>query len=219
MNLITSFLAGTDIFTISAVVILIATSVFSWAIIISKYLTFKGYKSKSNQLIDAFEANLKLDELVTIAIKEQQFPVQELFLTLIKEFKKANSTNKFNSLELADYLNRSTVSVENKIKQQLESGMGWLASIGATAPFVGLLGTVTGVVKTLFSIGFTTTNIQFNTAAPGLSSALIATAIGLFVAIPAVIMYNYYRLNIKKLEIKLQNFQQLIINKLILTSK
>ncbi len=191
-----------DIVVKSVIVILIASSVYSWAIIFDKYKLFKKinkstqdfeerfWKSKS---AETFYNNLpqKVDDPMAMLFKESMYSVMK-------------SRSKSNISE------RLTNILEVNIEKQMniiEKNYTFLATVGSTAPFIGLFGTVWGIMNSFQSIAISR-NTSLAIVAPGIAEALFATALGLLAAIPAVIAYNKFSSDSKKYFQKLENFSK-----------
>ncbi|MBL0690787.1 MAG: MotA/TolQ/ExbB proton channel family protein [SAR324 cluster bacterium] len=193
-------------------------SIYSWAIIFQKAIYLRQIEKKTTNYTEKSINGANLAEVVKISEAAGELPAAKIFLSCVKELsglRKLGNSYRWSMGELDIFLNRVSEGVLADSAKVLEKKMSTLASIGSTAPFVGLFGTVTGVVSTLYEMGISGEQDQFNQVAPGLSAALIATAFGLFVAIPAVVSFNYFRAKIRSIHLKIEAFKLHILNKLL----
>ena len=195
--------------------ILVAMSVFSWVIIFSKRQLFKDLFEKNNEFQDEFLNANTMDELADEGTKFKKSNMYDIFLTGFREIKKIKGAEKENRtfLTKGETLERTLGNaVENQILKS-EKGLAFLATTGSTAPFIGLFGTVWGIMSSFQKIGLMK-SASLAVVAPGISEALIATALGLFAAIPALIAYNFYvkRINtiLNRYESFIEEFQNLL---------
>jgi len=178
--------------------ILVIFSVFSWAIIFFKRKTFKTASSQSLKFLEIFRRSRNLSEVNEAARKYQATPLSSIFQAGFKEMAYLVKSNPQNSSGIAklENLNRAMVKASNAEISRLERLMPFLATTGSVTPFIGLFGTVWGIMDAFMRIGVTR-SASLVSVAPGIAEALIATALGLFAAIPAVIAYNYFLHRIK----------------------
>jgi len=197
--------------------VLLAFSVVSWAIIILKYLTIKKAQKASQEFIDVFWKLRKFDEVYEATQRYINSPLVQIFLKGYHELgriKKSDSPK-----PSAETLEASGIeSVEHALRKasltqmtQLESLIPFLATVGSTSPFIGLFGTVVGIMNSFAQIG-QQGSASLATVAPGMAEALIATAAGLLAAIPAVIAYNYFSVRIRSLSIEMDTFSSDFVN-------
>lgn len=204
-----------DIIVQSVMLLLMAASVWSWTIVFDKVFKFIILKHKTDRFEQLFSSE-KLDNILSIAQKNNDHPFARIFLAAMKEWKSNNlkiiiqgGEDKKNSLK--ERISSAMQVASVKSVEKLESGMYFLAIIGSTAPFVGLFGTVWGIMNSFQGIAISK-NTSLAVVAPGIAEALLATAIGLFAAIPAVFFYNVYENKISKFADKMSNFSVMIIN-------
>ena len=199
--------------------ILISLSVLSWAIGWSKFKYFKNLKAANEDFDKLFWSSSSLDDLFAKAEKFSASSHARVFKAAYMEMKKiaespmANSSGAGDSIQLSgiDNLERSVrKSTENEVSE-MENRLTILATTGSTGPFIGLFGTVWGIMGSFHQIG-QTGSASLAAVAPGISEALIATAIGLAAAIPAVVIYNNCIAVIRKEEISLNNFSSDFLN-------
>jgi biopolymer transport protein TolQ len=198
--------------------ILIVMSVFCWAIGFTKYQTFRRMKDADELFLNKFWKVNSLDTLYEDIDQYKDSAVARVFKAAYLEMKKiaesplmAKSEGEKPILSGIDNLERVlNKSAENEISK-LESRLTVLATSGSTGPFIGLFGTVWGIMGSFHKIG-QTGSASLAVVAPGISEALIATAIGLATAIPAVVLYNNFISKIRKQEITLNNFNADFLN-------
>ncbi|PQA88632.1 protein TolQ [Hyphococcus luteus] len=187
--------------------ILVIASVWSWAVIFNKSITFSRIKSKSNKFEDQFWSGKPLDELYRKIRDKQDHPMARVFAAAMEEWGQTKSTGRTDSLVVGarDRLDKIlNVSVSREL-EKAEKDLGVLATVGSAAPFVGLLGTVWGIMNAFQAIALTKdTNLAV--VAPGIAEALFATALGLLAAIPAVVGYNRYSAALNSFAVRLQGF-------------
>lgn len=172
---------------------LVFASFWSWTIIFQKYMKLRRLQKLADQFEDSFWSGGSLDDLYDRIQHRPQDPFATVFCVAMREWRR--SISKGISLDsdlrgtLQQRLERAMQVTVGRETESLERHMGFLASTGSAAPFVGLFGTVLGVMNSFQSIS-TQQNINLTVVAPGIAEALFATAIGLMAAIPAVIAYN-----------------------------
>ncbi len=193
--------------------ILIAMSIVSWGIIFLKVRTIRKSLALNKQFLDLFYEPNSPDLLLKSARLLVASPVAQLYLQGTNELKK-NNTNMTGlnvSNRIIDNLERSLSREMTLQIEKLESRLPFLATTGSGAPFIGLFGTVWGIMNSFLSIGAKGAT-SLAVVAPGISEALIATAIGLFAAIPAVVGYNYCQSKIKSISRHMTSFANDFIN-------
>ena len=192
--------------------ILIFFSVFSWAIIYFKSKTLRSADSQSKKFLKIFQESKNLSEVNQAAKKYQASPLAVLFRSGYKELAYQSHSSKGNiSPEKLETVNRALVKTSNQEISRLEKRMSFLATTGSVTPFIGLFGTVWGIMDAFLRIGIVK-SASLDTVAPGIAEALIATAAGLFAAIPAVIAYNYFLHRIKNLITEIDDFSFEFLN-------
>ena len=206
-----------DIIVQSVMVLLAIASIWSWTIVFDKIFKFYILKKRSSKFEALFHSEKLLDDIFIVAKKTDNHPFAKVFIAAVKEWKGSNvkliiqshGDEKKNSLK--ERVQRAMQVACNKSLEKIESGMQILAIIGSTAPFVGLFGTVWGIMSSFQSIAISK-NTSLAVVAPGIAEALMATAIGLFAAIPAVFFYNIYSNKINNFADEMDNFSVLIGN-------
>lgn len=188
-------------------ILLLATSIASWVVIFEKQRSVKEATKEYEELEDLFWSGKELDEVGRILTKSfdtSRGPIT-VFLAGLKEFRRSQQRTSNLSLTPAELASRSMRIAQVREVDRLERNLAFLATTGSTSPYVGLFGTVWGIMNSFLSLG----SIQTATlalVAPGIAEALVATAMGLFAAIPAVIAFNRYSDQINRLEISLDTF-------------
>lgn len=191
--------------------ILVGMSVYSWVIIFTKYKTFKTLFAMNKLFIDAFWKSETMDEMVDKKDTYKGSNLCEIFIVGFKEIKKIRGVDKETLSTKSEILERALMSsIENEVLES-EKGLSFLATTGSTAPFIGLFGTVWGIMGSFQKIGMMKST-SLAVVAPGISEALIATAVGLAAAIPASIAYNHFNGKIKKLEHDLSSYSGDLVN-------
>ncbi len=191
-----------DIIVKSVIVILIACSIFSWAIIIEKIKLFKKINVSSEEFEEKFWRSKSAETFYNSIPSNVEDPMAVLFKESMQSVLKTKSRS-----NLIDRLNGMLEAGIEKQMSKIEKGFVYLATIGSTAPFIGLFGTVWGIMNSFQSIAISR-NTSLAIVAPGIAEALFATALGLLAAIPAVIAYNKFNNDSKKYSSKLENFSK-----------
>jgi biopolymer transport protein ExbB len=180
---------------------LLLASVFSWTLLIIKIFEFIGLNKKSDQFIEAFRGARSIDDMGKIATSEEfeGNPLADMAAAASQEVQLSRQAGLHVSGEHREStINRALTAigaVQASLGKRLSGGMQFLASVGSSGPFIGLFGTVWGIMTSFIGIAESnTTNLAV--VAPGIAEALLATGIGLFAAIPSVIFYNYFQTQI-----------------------
>jgi biopolymer transport protein TolQ len=189
---------------------LLFASFWSWAIIIDKWLTFRSIKAKASKFESDFWASEALDKFYDRVKKRINHPLAVLFAAAMDEWSRARlrdlgAANLSQKLGLRERIHQIMQVARNREAEKLEGGLGFLATVGSSAPFVGLFGTVLGIMHSFSAIAVSK-NTSLVSVAPGIAEALFATAIGLFAAIPAVIAYNKFSGELEKFLGRLEDF-------------
>ena len=192
--------------------LLLATSVASWTIIVAKWKTMKAALQENEVFLESFWKSKNLEESFIRSEKYAQSPVARVFRSGVQELKRYTSAEAPNeSQQRMEVLSRALARQSNTEVAQLEKNLGWLATTASAAPFVGLFGTVWGIMDSFHKIGVTG-SANLAVVAPGISEALIATAFGIGVAIPAVVAYNHFNGVIKRQATDMDCFSQDFLN-------
>ena len=191
-----------DVVVKSVIIILIASSIYSWAIIIEKYKLFKKINKSSEEFENKFWKSRSAESFYNNLPEKIDDPMAKVFKdtmqVIIKSKSKSNLSNKLESM--------LQVSIEKQMNT-IEKSYTFLATVGSTAPFIGLFGTVWGIMNSFQSIAISR-NTSLAIVAPGIAEALFATALGLLAAIPSVVAYNKFNSDSKKYAQKLESFSK-----------
>ena len=196
--------------------ILIIMSVVSWAIIFQKYSFFRQAQSANAHLEDVFLQDGSFEEIYTKARSHDNSSLAQIFISGYNEMQKILKTNSQNnssvtSLKGLDNVERALRKACEAELSLLENSLGILATVGSSGPFIGLFGTVFGIMNAFNKIAVMG-SASLNVVAPGIAEALLATGIGLFAAIPASIFYNSYLSQIRKFDLVFNNFTADFLN-------
>ena len=198
-----------------ALLVLLIFSIVSWAIIIFKLVEYSRAKNNNQKFIHYFRKTRNFSDINKFAGGFQNNPLAEIFRYGYKELSHQLGTEQSqlssNSAINVESLNRSLVRASNSEITRLERLNGFLATTASVTPFIGLFGTVWGIMSSFQEIGVRM-NANLATVAPGIAEALIATALGLFAAIPAVIFYNLLLNKLKVLISTMEDFVMEFLN-------
>ena len=204
-----SLVSSSDLVGKLVILILVFASIWTWAIIISKILYHSSLKIKMKSFENLFWSGIALDDLYKKINKSINNPLSAVFVSAINECKKNKSQEikktEFFKTGQKDRIIASMDLSRNREIEKLDKKLGFLATVGSAAPFIGLLGTVWGIMHSFQSIA-SSKNTSISVVAPGIAEALFATSIGLFAAIPATIFYNYLTSDVQSIENKIDNF-------------
>ena len=189
---------------------LFISSIWSWAIIINKIKMIRKMNNVTKKFEDLFWSTSSLEDLYTKTESKNDNPMIAIFNKSMIEWLKLRNSKIKDKIE--NRLNNVLVNSINNEITKLEKNMIFLASLGSSAPFVGLFGTVWGIMNSFQAIGITK-NTSLAVVAPGIAEALFATALGLIAAIPAVIAYNKLSSIFDNYSIKLETFAQEFVNR------
>jgi biopolymer transport protein TolQ len=191
-----------DIIVKSVIIILIICSVYSWAVIIEKFRLFKKINKSSEEFEEEFWNSKSAETFYNSLPSKIEDPMAVVFQDAMESLLKKKSKNNL-SERMSTLLE---VGIEKQINK-IDKGFTFLATVGSTAPFIGLFGTVWGIMNSFQSIAISR-NTSLAIVAPGIAEALFATALGLLAAIPAVVAYNKFNADSKKYTQKLENFSK-----------
>jgi biopolymer transport protein TolQ len=198
-------------FVVKSVMILLAlASVWSWAIIVDKFLTFRGINNKSDKFESAFWSGEALEKLYKKIYNNASDPMARLFCAGMNEWKltvESGAKNLDGDLRagLQQRIDRAMATSIGREISFLERYMTFLATVGSTATFIGLFGTVWGIMNSFSAIAGQQ-NTSLAVVAPGIAEALFATAVGLIAAIPAVVAYNKFSTDLMRYQDRLDAF-------------
>jgi biopolymer transport protein TolQ len=189
--------------------LLIFASIWCWAIIFEKWFLFNKIRQKATRFENDFWSSEALDKFYEKTKKRANHPMAIIFVAAMEEWFRSKNSNNQDAQGIKLSLRERIVQVmqvaRNREMEHVESGLGFLATTGAAAPFIGLFGTVWGIMNSFQAIALSK-NTSLVAVAPGISEALFATAIGLFAAIPAVIAYNKFSNEVARFSNKLEDF-------------
>ena len=199
---IMSLFLRADIIVKSVIVILIAASIYSWAIIIEKYRLFKKINLSTEEFENKFWKSKSAENFYNNLPTNTEDPMANLFKDTMQVVMKSRSKSNL-SERLTNVLE---VNIEKQMNK-IDKSYTFLATVGSTAPFIGLFGTVWGIMNSFQSIAISR-NTSLAIVAPGIAEALFATALGLLAAIPAVVAFNKFSSDSKKYSQKLESFSK-----------
>jgi len=202
-SLIQLFLRA-DFVVKSVIIILIAASVYSWALIFEKYRLFKRIEKSTNSFEEKFWKSKSAESFYNNLTNKEKDPVANIFQSAMAELIKTKS--KSSSVQSNRVSRIIEISADKEINL-IEKHFTFLATVGSTAPFIGLFGTVWGIMNSFQSIAISR-NTSLAIVAPGIAEALFATALGLLAAIPAVVAYNKFNSDSKKYSARIENFSK-----------
>ena len=186
----------------SVILILIASSIFSWALILDKYRLFKRIDKSTKLFEDKFWKSKSAETFYKNLPDKTDDPLAQIFQSTMEELIKTRS--KSSTVQSARVRRVVEVSIDKQSKN-IEKNFTYLATVGSTAPFIGLFGTVWGIMNSFQSIAISR-NTSLAIVAPGIAEALFATALGLLAAIPAVIAYNKFNSDSQRYLSRVDNF-------------
>ncbi|MGF1625244.1 MAG: protein TolQ [Alphaproteobacteria bacterium] len=205
MTMIGLFLQA-DIVVKAVMVLLVLASIWSWAVMIEKAIRFSRLKRQADKFEDSFWSGGSLDDLYEQVGASPADPMASVFASAMREWRRSASHMTSGVLHsLQDRIERVMAVTINRELDRVGKRTGFLATAGSAAPFVGLFGTVWGIMNTFTAIA-EMNNTTLAVVAPGIAEALFATAMGLFVAIPAVIGYNRLSESMRRYAARLNNF-------------
>jgi biopolymer transport protein TolQ len=193
-----------DFIVKSVIIILLAASIFSWALIFDKYKLFKKIEKTSNSFEDKFWKSRSAESFYNSLANRENDPVANIFQSAMAELIKTKS--KSSAVQTNRVSRIIEISADKEIRL-IEKHFTFLATVGSTAPFIGLFGTVWGIMNSFQSIAISR-NTSLAIVAPGIAEALFATALGLLAAIPAVVAYNKFNSDSKKYSSRIENFSK-----------
>jgi biopolymer transport protein TolQ len=198
--------------------LLLLFSLLSWSIIFRKWLTFKQVGQKSQAFVDMFRKSARLSEVASACALYHGTPLSGIFTAGYQEL---NTTIQSLNPKNPDHpvlTDRQLIGIQRALQRAstaelslIERSMSWLATTGSVTPFIGLLGTVVGIINAFTSLGFEKT-ASIQAVAPGIAEALFTTAAGLFTAIPAVIAYNHFIARMKNIASEMDDFSAEFLN-------
>ena len=192
----------------AVIIILLLASIYSWALIFEKYRLFKKIELSSSSFEDKFWKAKSAENFYNNLSNKNKDPLTTIFQSAMSELIKTKS--KSTSIQSTRVTRVLEISLDREMKA-IEKNFTFLATVGSTAPFIGLFGTVWGIMNSFQSIAISR-NTSLAIVAPGIAEALFATALGLLAAIPAVIAYNKFSSDSKKYVVRIENFSKRFIS-------
>ena len=186
----------------SVIILLLASSVYSWALIFDKYKLFKKINLSTEEFENKFWKAKSAESFNNSLPAKSDDPITNIFKSAMNELVKTKS--KSSAVQSARVERILEISTDNQLRI-IEKNSTFLATVGSTAPFIGLFGTVWGIMNSFQSIAISR-NTSLAIVAPGIAEALFATALGLLAAIPAVVAYNKFNSDSKKYTARVDNF-------------
>ncbi|MDT6939371.1 protein TolQ [Brucella pseudogrignonensis] len=184
---------------------LIGASVWTWAIIVDKIVSYRRARGAMERFEQAFWSGQSLEELYRTLNERRTTGMASIFIAAMREWKKSFEKGARSPIGLQMRIDKAMDVALAREGEKLESRLGFLATTGSAAPFVGLFGTVVGIMTSFQAIA-ASKNTSLAVVAPGIAEALLATAIGLLAAIPAVIAYNKLSADAGKISGRLEGF-------------
>jgi biopolymer transport protein TolQ len=184
---------------------LLGASIWTWAIVVDKVISYSRMKLALNRFEQIFWSGQSLEELYRTLADRKTSGMSSIFVAAMREWKKSFEKGAKSPLGLQTRIDKAMDLALTREMERLEGRLGFLATIGSAAPFIGLFGTVVGIMTSFQAIaGSKSTSLAV--VAPGIAEALLATAIGLLAAIPAVIAYNKLSSDANKLGVRMEGF-------------
>jgi len=193
----------------AVLILLLVASVFSWTIMLSKWSSFRKAQTQGMRFLRAFRKSSRLSEIAAVADQFKPSPLVAVFIEIYDEYQRQNGGRGLPRNPVA--LERAAQTASSEALTAMESRMTWLATIAAIAPFIGLFGTVMGIIDAFHGLG-TAGAATLRAVAPGISEALITTAAGLVVAIPAVVGYNQLTARLREFGARMDDFGRELLN-------
>ncbi len=189
--------------------LLLIASLYSWTVIIQKYRMLRTARSDAVIFENRFWSGIDLVELYKQVNKRRDDlqGLARLFEAGFGEFARLRKQNGLGSMDIVEGAQRAMRVALSRELDRLESSLAFLATVGSTSPYVGLFGTVWGIMNAFLALG-QAQNATLAMVAPGIAEALVATAMGLFAAIPAVIAYNRFSNEVERLENRYETFKE-----------
>ncbi|MBA2674032.1 protein TolQ [Ramlibacter sp.] len=187
--------------------LLVAVSITSWAAIFRKLFALQRVKSLNEDFEREFWSGTSLNDLFSAAAQNAKIsgPMERIFASGMREYQKLRERRIADAGTLLDGARRAMRASYQRELDAVETNLSFLASVGSVSPYVGLFGTVWGIMHAFIGLG-ALQQVTLATVAPGIAEALVATAIGLFAAIPAVVAFNRFARDIDRVAIKLETF-------------
>ena len=185
---------------------LLMASIWTWAIVIDKTIAFKRMRTQLNRFEENFWSGQSLEEMYRTLADRKTTGMASLFVAAMREWKKSFERGAKSPIGLQSRIDRAMDVALVREMDKLEGRLGFLASVGSVAVYVGLFGTVIGIMTSFQAIAGSDGGANLAVVAPGIAEALLATAIGLLAAIPALIAYNKLTTDVSKIGSRLEAF-------------
>jgi len=211
-NSVLTIISRSGLVAKAVLVVLLFFSIVSWAIIADKYFSFKRARRHNGQFYRLFRKSTSLHELANVAIRHRHSPFAKMFLIIFNEVTHRTQEVSGSAPTVQGFPALSHERIERAVRKAgvsetsaIEKNLSFLATTASATPFIGLFGTVWGIINAFEAIG-SVRSTDLSVVAPGIAEALIATAMGLAAAIPAVIGYNYFVHQIRNLSSEMEEF-------------
>ncbi len=208
---ITSLIANASLEVQIIMLILGIFSVISWSIIISKFITLNKIKRETVKFNQTYHANRNFSQLYSSLMNVKRCSTSQMFYEGLSEYNRLNKNGIKNKEDVLANIERSLAATVEDELNNYENKLSTLATFGSVSPYIGLLGTVWGIMNAFIGLG-NAGQATLSTVAPGIAEALIATAIGLFVAIPAYMGFNKFSADVADIEKKMNKFGDELLN-------
>jgi len=208
---IVEMLQNSGAFALAVLLVLAIASIYSWTIIFSKMSTFSKATKQSRRFIRTFRKATRLQEIAAVTADYQPSPLALVFDEVYEAYKR--QTGGYGPPHNVSPLERSAQTASSEALTRLEQRLTWLATIASSATFVGLFGTVMGIIDAFHGLG-TAGSATLRAVAPGISEALITTAAGIFVAVPAAVAYNQFSARLRVFGSGIDDFARELLNSL-----
>jgi biopolymer transport protein TolQ len=194
---------------LTVLVILLLASIFSWSIMLSKWNSFRAAQKQSLRFVRAFRKSGRLSEIAAVADQFRPSPLVSVFHEIHDEYQRQSGGR--GTPPNPQALERAAQTASSESLTNMESRMTWLATIAQSATFIGLFGTVMGIIDAFHGLG-TAGAATLRAVAPGISEALITTAAGLVVAVPALVGYNQLTARVREFGARMDDFGRELLN-------
>ncbi|MBT4878623.1 MAG: protein TolQ [Alphaproteobacteria bacterium] len=211
---ISSFISDADLVVKFVIIILFLSSFVSWAIIFDKLIKFRILNFRARNFEKQFWSGIEILPLFEKIKKKDNDPLSNVFVTAINEWQLQyglNLQDNYVKERLKERIYQAMMVTKNRAINRIQKNINFLATISSSAPFIGLFGTVWGIMNS-FSAIVDAQSTSLTVVAPGIAEALFATAVGLFAAIPALIFYNLYINKLNAYNSKIEDFSVEVIN-------
>ena len=189
----------------SVMIALLLASFWSWAVIFDKLIRLRRVRGQAERFEEIFWSGGSIDDLYDKIGNAPRHPMDLIFVAAMREWRRSTAKGLRADASLLQRINQVMQITVDREMERLEKYIGFLATVGSTAPFIGLLGTVWGIMNSFQAIG-ATKNTSLAVVAPGIAEALFATAVGLIAAIQAVVAYNKFSTDLGRYASRLEGF-------------